>query len=128
MGFFVYPFLVMVVVIMVMIPVTLAMPPVVRATPIPAVLVPAALAFRIQIPTSTFCLGATLPMMTHRLIQPRFSLFDPVLAFRMVIVSLDLRYARKKQRRTENGCRKHSGRNFQRLLLEFVHSMPPVGK
>src|SRR5579864_2321019 len=122
-------FLVMIVtVVIVVIPIALGMPPVIRTAVVAVIGVPATFAFGVQVATSTLCLGATLPMMTNRVVEPCFSLLDAMLTFRVVIIGPHLRNCGKKQGRTEDRCRDQSRRDFQRLLSKFVQSMPPAVK
>jgi len=84
-------------IVVIVIPIALAMPPVISAAPIAVIGIPATLAFRVQVATATLCLGAMFSMMTNRVVQPRLSLLNSMLAFGVIIIGLHLGYAGEQQ-------------------------------
>jgi hypothetical protein len=87
---------IVVMVVIVAIPIIFRLPSMFSAIPPLVILLPAPLAFGVQLVASRVSLAAMLAIVMDRLIQPRFRFFDGVLAMRSVI-GPHLRRSRKEQ-------------------------------
>ncbi len=94
-----------VVVAIIAIPIALIMPLMGATVPPPVILIPAAVAFGVQITTPLRGLTAALAMPANRVLQAGFGFLDTMLAFPVIVIRVHARYRAQHQNPCHgNGC------------------------